>query len=322
MRRMGQRDAPARVCTWAARLALVLAAAGLSSHASAGLRWPTALPEPGAERAQVRDVVVLTVPRPARVRVPGGLFNMGSTPLEMQLATNACEAELLRDACPSRAFLVRSEGHIHEVELSPYDLDRTEVTVEAYDRCVSARQCSAPSFSRADTRFARPRLPVTHVGHEDAVAYCRFAGGRLPTEAEFELAAKGVEGRRYPWGRLWNPHLANHGSLAPDPTNARDGYAGLAEVGAFPDGATPQGVLDLAGNAAEWVADSFFVDGDGFGYSGAKAIDPKGAPTGVGHVVRGGSFLTPAYMLRGAARTGSTTSAADIGFRCAYDARR
>lgn len=306
-----------------AAVAACSAAAALSSHATAGLRWPNTLPEAGKARAEVRDVVVLSVPRPSRVRIAGGVFNMGSTPLEMQLAANACQNEVGRDDCALLLQALRAEGHIHEVELSPYDLDRTEVTVEDYDRCVSAGACAAPGFSRTDPRFARPRLPVTHVSFDDARSYCAFAGGRLPTEAEFELAARGPEGRRYPWGRLWNTHLANHGALAVDATDARDGFAGLAEVGSFPDGATPQGILDLAGNVEEWVSDFFLVDGDGFGYSGAKEIDPKGPPTGTGHVLRGGSYHSPPFLVRGAARGRTlSTRASDIGFRCAYGAKK
>ena len=138
---------PVRSHPWAvAASALTLA---LSPAAHASLVWPRDLPEPGRSSAPARDVVVLTVPKSSRVRIPGGVFNMGSTPLEMQLAKNACEAEMLRDKCPETAFMLRFEGHIHEVELSPYDIDRTEVTVEAFDRCVAAGVCPAPTFARS-----------------------------------------------------------------------------------------------------------------------------------------------------------------------------
>jgi formylglycine-generating enzyme required for sulfatase activity len=304
-------------------LTIVVTAVSLSVAAHAGSTWPTTLPEAGRSRAELREVVVLAVPKSSRVRIPGGTFNMGSSPLEMQLAANACQTEIFRDRCAEIAYLFRAEGHLHEVELSPYDLDRTEVTVAAYDRCVSAGSCPPPGFSRADSRFARPNLPVTHVSFDSARSYCSFVGGRLPTEAEFELAARGPESRRYPWGRLWNPHLSNHGAFAPDPTDGRDGFVGLADVGSFPDGATPQGILDLAGNAAEWVSDFFALDGDGFGYSGAKDIDPTGPKTGAHHVVRGGSYREAAPFLRGAARaTTLLTDSAEVGFRCAYTVKK
>lgn len=282
--------------------------------------WSTALPLAPAARSDRRGLVVLAVPTSPRMRVPGGHFLMGSSPIEMQLAAASCQTEILRDRCSEIAFLFRAEGQLHTVHLTPYELDRTEVTVADYGRCVASRRCTRPGFEPSDPRFAKPRFPVTHVSWEAASAYCAFVGGRLPTEAEWEFAARGPEGRRYPWGRLWNPHLANHGAFAPDPTDARDGFVGLADVGSFPDGATPQGALDLAGNASEWVADYYEIDGNGHGYSGAEETNPRGPSTGARHVVRGGSYRDGAAFLRGAAR-GATLlhESPEVGFRCAYD---
>lgn len=283
------------------------------------------LPEAPSARgyAAAERVLVLSVPVSPRVRIPGGTFYMGSSPVEMQLAAISCQNEVLRESCADlKNPYYRAEGNLHEVELSPYEIDRTEVTVEAYERCVSAGVCPAPAFSSADARFARPHLPVTHVSWNAAKTYCEHVGGRLPTEAEWELAARGPERRRYPWGQIYNPRLSNHGAFAPDRTDARDGFVGLAEAGSFPDGKTPLGVLDLAGNAAEWVFDFFEVDGNGFGYSGKKELDPKGPATGTSHVVRGGSYLDDAASMRGSARARSErASSAEIGFRCAYSVR-
>ncbi|HRG95511.1 MAG TPA: SUMF1/EgtB/PvdO family nonheme iron enzyme [Polyangiaceae bacterium] len=305
-------------------MALACALAVLGAHeplARARLTsWSAALPEPPTSRSERRGVVILAVPVSPRVRVPGGRFLMGSSPIEMKLAQTSCETEILRDRCSEIAFLFRAEGQLHEVHLTPYDLDRAEVTVADFSRCVAAGRCPRPGFEPSDARFARPRYPVTHVSWDAASAYCAFAGGRLPTEAEWEFAARGPEGRRYPWGRVWNPHLANHGAFAPDPTDATDGFIGLAEVGSFPDGATPQGVLDLAGNAAEWVADFYEIDGNGHGYTGAEETNPRGPATGSRHVVRGGSYREGPAFLRGAAR-GATLlhESPEVGFRCAYD---
>ncbi|HQY60318.1 MAG: SUMF1/EgtB/PvdO family nonheme iron enzyme [Myxococcales bacterium] len=302
-------------------LACAAVLGGPEPWAHAGLAsWTTALPEAPAARAERRGVVILAVPVSPRVRIPGGRFLMGSSPVEMKLAQISCQTEILRDRCSEIAFLFRAEGQLHEVHLTPYDLDRSEVTVADFGRCVAAGRCARPGFEASDARFARPRLPVTHVSWEAASTYCAFAGGRLPTEAEWEFAARGPEGRRYPWGRVWNPHLANHGAFAPDPTDATDGFVGLAEVGSFPDGATPQGVLDLAGNAGEWVSDFYDIDGNGHGYSGAEETNPKGPATGGRHVVRGGSFREGPAFLRGAAR-GTTLlhQSPEVGFRCAYD---
>ncbi len=316
LRRMRSRGAVSVVA-----LACAAVLGGPEPWAHAGLAsWTTALPEAPAARAERRGVVILAVPVSPRVRIPGGRFLMGSSPVEMKLAQISCQTEILRDRCSEIAFLFRAEGQLHEVHLTPYDLDRSEVTVADFGRCVAAGRCARPGFEASDARFARPRLPVTHVSWEAASTYCAFAGGRLPTEAEWEFAARGPEGRRYPWGRVWNPHLANHGAFAPDPTDATDGFVGLAEVGSFPDGATPQGVLDLAGNAGEWVSDFYDIDGNGHGYSGAEETNPKGPATGGRHVVRGGSFREGPAFLRGAAR-GTTLlhQSPEVGFRCAYD---
>jgi formylglycine-generating enzyme required for sulfatase activity len=288
----------------------------------------------GAERAPVGGIVALREPVERRVRIAGGRFVMGSTSREMTAALELCKkeprGERLCETTTEVYRLIFSEGLAHEVTVSTFDLDRTEVPVHRYMRCVAAGGCSPPSFPSGDPRYDRPDLPVTHVRWEDAAGYCRWIGGRLPTEAEWEHAARGRAGTVFPWGDLYNPHLANHGSLADDPTDARDGYVGLAPIGSFPDGATKTGLLDMAGNAAEWVFDFYSREDDTqthYGYRGAAVVNPKGPPySPYGHVVRGGSFEDPAHRLRTAARGWAGDlqlrpggAAHDIGFRCAYD---
>jgi formylglycine-generating enzyme required for sulfatase activity len=217
---------------------------------------------------------------------------------------------------------VRAEGYVHEVTLSAFEIDRTEVPVERYARCVSAGACARAQYGAFDARFDTPDFPVTQVRWEDAVAYCSWVGGHLPTEAQWELAARGPRSRTFPWGEVYHAGLANHGSWADEPSDGSDGFLGLAPVGSFPDGATPNGVLDMAGNAAEWVADVYERDEDGYGYGRGAARNPvtnSGNATLYGHVVRGGSYLEAAVWLRGAARRASLFAAREIGFRCAYD---
>ncbi|MBX3191447.1 MAG: SUMF1/EgtB/PvdO family nonheme iron enzyme [Labilithrix sp.] len=279
---------------------------------------------PAPFRAPADGIVVLRPPLERRVRIAGGRFVMGSVPSEWERATKLCQREPLGWRCTDGADdispWIRAEGHAHEVTLSDFEIDRTEVPVRRYARCVAAGACAPPGFPSGDARFDQPDYPVTMVRWEDAAAYCSWIGGRLPTEAEWEFAARGRGGRMFPWGDLYNPHLSNHGALAVDDTDGRDGFIGLAPIGSFPDGATPTGLLDMAGNAAEWVADWYERDEDQYGYGRGAQVNPKGPPYGrYGHVFRGGSYRQGAHEQRTAARRAWPFATPEIGFRCAYD---
>ncbi len=273
--------------------------------------------------APASGIVALRPPLERRVRIAGGRFVMGSTPSEMVSAMKLCEREPLGARCGGPREVgpwIRAEGWAHEVTIADFEIDRTEVPVRRYGRCVAAGACSPAAFPSGDARYDRPELPVTHVRWDDAVAYCTWIGGRLPTEAEWEHAARGRAGHTFPWGDLYNTHLSNHGAWSDDPTDGRDGFLGLAPIGSFPDGATASGLLDMAGNAAEWVADWFDLDDEGFGYGRGAQVNPKGPAYGaLGHVIRGGSFRDAAYKLRTSARWAWGYGSREIGFRCAYD---
>ncbi len=297
------------------------------------------------DAAEARDGIVMLRPLPSgRVLVPGGTFTMGSTPMQMLSGVALCEREPLGPVkvpyelqngimhamsahCDAARFM--AEGVAHAVTVSSFYMDRTEVTVADYKHCVSAGSCNPPGFTPGDARFDAPRFPVTSVSWTDARDYCTFSHARLPTEAEWELAARGLAGRIFPWGNVWNPHLANHGSIALDPTDATDGFAGLAPVGSIPDGKTPLGLLDMAGNVDEWVADQVEIDPERstasrelvpMAYAPSPQTNPRGT-TGTMRMVRGGSFLQGADAQRATARTMALESRRlpGIGFRCASD---
>ncbi len=253
------------------------------------------------------------------IRVPASEFDMGSTSDEIIDSTTLCEHEPLAATCDERSFA--DELLRHRVKLSGYYLDRHEVTVAEYGTCVRLGRCEPPPYDRGARRFEQPTFPVTLVTWDDARTFCAARGARLPTEAEFERAARGRTGRRFPWGELGNDHLANHGRLGLDPTDDTDGFAELAPVGSFVAGRTPDGFVDLAGNVAEWVSDRYATQ-----YPDGPATDPEGpdaATATSARVVRGGSYESPLAWLRGAARNALLPSERrpSLGFRCARSQR-
>ncbi len=261
-----------------------------------------------------RSLLTKRAPAPPVVWYPASDFQMGSTPEEVLLAMADCNAEPLAPRCPDFS----NEQPLRTIRLSAFALDTLEVSVAAYERCVAARRCRPIPYHRGARRFHRQQLPAVLVTHEDAVAYCTFMGGRLPTEAQFERAMRGSSRRRFPWGNSYHRLVANHGRLAFNATSDADRYVELAQVNSFPAGASPEGVLNLAGNAAEWVNDGYSAY-----YDERQLEDPLGPPADAGitdRVVRGGGYLSPAVMLRGAARRAElpTLRSAEVGFRCAY----
>lgn len=264
-----------------------------------------------------RGVVRLESPASSMVRLPAGSFSMGSDEAEVLGALADCVREAYGHRCSPTLF--NNETPRHPVRLSSYWLDRFEVSVADYERCVAVGRCDPRPVSEATRRFDRGDHPVSRVTWHDATSYCAFRGARLPTEAEYERAARGVFHRRYPWGNLFNVWAGNHGRFGWDVTDASDGFAELAPIGSYPAGVTPEGIHDLAGNVAEWVADRYSPT-----YEAATARDPRGPGVGGSNlrVVRGGSYAQARFRLRGAARAFAEPGErrSTLGFRCARSA--
>ena len=235
---------------------------------------------------------------PRRVRVSGGPFLMGST------------------RGPA------DEQPQHLVEVSSLWLDRYEVTNRRYQACVEQKTCTPPKLLTSRHRKAYygneqfADYPVVFVDWQQAAIFCRHAGGRLPTEAEWEKAARGQVPsiRTYPWGEG-----------RPDCTRANMGGRGSCvgdtdRVGRRAEGASPYGAMDMAGNVWEWVSDWY----DPTYYAKSGLVDPGGPSTGSLKIVRGGCWLSGADSLRVSCRKAELTStwAYNIGFRCVYPGGR
>jgi formylglycine-generating enzyme required for sulfatase activity len=196
----------------------------------------------------------------------------------------------------------------HTVSVKSFAIDRTEVTVGAYRACMDQKRCAPPTRSSALCTYGLgdSELPITCVHWSDADAFCRASKKRLPTEAEWELAARGP-GNIYPWGNA-RIHCGLAVTLMRDTTATSCSGRRPARVGTHPSGASPLGVQDLIGNAEEWVQDYYAEH--------SPHVSPR---TGASRVLRGGGWLSWPSVSRGSSRNwGSSLEAGpNVGFRCA-----
>lgn len=242
---------------------------------------PTNTATPGPVSTWVRPSDGMTM-----VHVPGGNFIMGSNDF--------------------------ADAPVHTVNLDAFWIDKTEVTNDLYGVCVNAGACQPPSSvgSAWDPSYYGNSTfgdyPVIYVKWYDAQNYCAWADARLPTEAEWEKAARGTNGWPYPWGDS-NPSS----SLLNYNRNNRNTTA----VGSYPSGVSPYGALDMAGNVYEWVNDWYDSDY----YSISPALDPTGPVNGNYRLLRGGSFYDSGVAIHSAYRGWNDPGGTDqyTGFRCA-----
>ncbi|MCE1248236.1 MAG: SUMF1/EgtB/PvdO family nonheme iron enzyme [Firmicutes bacterium] len=220
------------------------------------------------------------------VLIPGGKYNIG--------------------ALSSDSEAGKEEKPAHEVELDSYYIYVYEVTNAQFNRFVQESGYKPEGEWQLLNNNFTQNHPVTEISFNDACAYAKWAGGRLPTEAEWEIAAKGTDGRKYPWGNKWDPELCNN----KDMKKLRDKTAklekhnniwyGTLPVGSFPQGKSPFGVMDMAGNAAEWCIDWFSEDY----YKNSPGKNPVNESEGDDRSMRGGSFFEKSDRLRTTARDG------------------
>lgn len=228
------------------------------------------------------------------VLVPAGCFTMGSTESQLLEAVDSCERYFGPGRC--KVDFAGSETPDHEICFDdPFWIGETEVT---------NRQYGSSSSTDMINMYRGPKWPRETVTWQEAVQYCQAHNARLPTEAEWEFAARGPDNLIYPWGNEFDLEMVISGRLSPQ------------NVASMPAGASWVGAYDLSGGAREWVADWYAP------YSAKNAIDPQGPANGEERVIRGGSWFSfAAYFVRTAQRESTAPDSANstIGFRCARD---
>jgi len=202
---------------------------------------------------------------------------------------------------------------VRTITLNDFYIDQFEITNHKYAACVLDGACDAPRKSDSTERVSYygnvdfDNYPVIYVSWSDADRFCKWRDARLPTEAEWEKAARGPNGNLLPWGTGFSCDRANANGCTNDTT----------AVGSYPTGVSDYSVYDMVGNVLEWVSDWYNASY----YTNAPAANPTGQPTGEKHVIRGGSwdshagYIFPFYRDFPITEEGGT----DIGFRCALD---
>jgi serine/threonine-protein kinase len=258
--------------------------------------------------------------------VPAGSFLMGGDP---DVGYQACLELYTNNTSDCARRMFEDADTVHTVTLNSYYIDLYEVTNQRYAECVAAGACSPPERTISKTHsdyYGSPsygNFPVLYTTWSQAQSYCAWRGGRLPTEAEWERAARGDDGRIYPWGNSFNGSLLNFcDANCPSLDDTidwfnplyNDGYADTSPVGAYSNNNHPFNLYDLGGNVWEWVSDWYARDY----YDVSPADNPTGPSTGDYRVVRGGSIANTGYVTITYYRDTSEPAGSfwNVGFRC------
>lgn len=292
-------------------IALWLATGGMAcNHSAAQKEKPAPLQKQQVQGMAVRatEEPSITVTTrgisgpPGMVYVPAGWFWMGCRPTDTQCSD--------------------AEMPYHKVYLRAYYIDRNDVTVDEYKACMKSGGCTFPHWNYCWTwthgkdwhktatgsDFIKGNHPIVCVDWSQANAYCRWANKELPTEAQWEKAARGTDGRIYPWGNIW------------DASKACYKRSSTCAVGTYPQGASPYGALDMAGNVWDWCSDWY----SGNYYGKSPDHDPRGPVKSVMRALRGGAWNSSyPSALRTSRRNDEMPGywRNDYGFRCVRTAR-
>ncbi len=275
------------------------------------------------------------------IAIPGGTFTFGVAPDDVDGLVSECKLATNDQVCEDAYRHALIAMAAHQVHVDAYAIDRNEVSVHDYKACVEAGACALDPLVAGVPGYVTDASPIVEVTWPEARAYCGWHGGRLPTEAEWERAARGDDARIWPWGDASRPDDFNHGKPPDEVTRQvdlaanhtvdypygladdSDGHAQAAPPGSYRWGEGPFGTLDQAGNVAEWVADVWSEKG----YTDLGANDPvrdaPDVPGPIHHVFRGGSWAQAPYLGRADVRDPYSAIYDDeqrtpyIGFRCA-----
>ncbi|MGB1288469.1 MAG: formylglycine-generating enzyme family protein, partial [Aggregatilineales bacterium] len=259
------------------------------------------------------------------VLVPPGSFEMGSKPNEVNIAVAECSGSHVNNhICPESFFTDETPTSIQEFKQA-FWIDRTEITRSQYQLCVNSGWCDPIPTSIFSQE---PSQPINRVTWFQANTYCEWRNSRLPTESEWEYAARGSDTLIFPWGNTFNGKFANHcdlncGSAAWSSSyeyvheENNDNFAVTSPVGSYPDGASWVGALDMSGNVREWTSSPYLL----YPYDLQYEQGGNNGELSKNYVLRGGSFGNTSFQLRASYRRAEspTNGFNNFGIRCARD---